>query len=226
MHLKSKIQNTPENEKEFMDNILNDLELDVDSHVQKKIRVQKPELHSLQPNYEDDFAENDMNEIPIQPFNVNAFLAESNKVSKEEISLPESTLAEPDQVNELPSEPCVINPEPDAVSIPVQVNSIKTYSVGSSSKSVKNQKSFLPKFEIKKEVAIKPTQTENTCTNDSDLHPLIKITSQTSQDLSLFENKISAFQCMKDENDSVQVYWFDAFEKSGIVYVFGKVRRI
>eukprot|EP00842_Homolaphlyctis_polyrhiza_P002819 jgi/Hompol1/3538/HPOL_006595-RA len=105
----------------------------------------------------------------------------------------------------------------------VQVRKMQTSA--KSSKSSKNAASFLPKFE-KEQAATEKISTVVTaadtagCTDWRSLKDTILVSSSSSQE---HVSSGSSQQSILNSDGSLSMFWFDAHEKNGTVYLFGKV---
>ncbi len=103
-------------------------------------------------------------------------------------------------------------PEPTQKSTTVQVKSLQT---SSSAVSAAKLQKFLPKFEKTDDSVVGPSETAG-----------CKDWRSIKQDVTMSSINVEPNVEMKmdvSENGSILMFWIDAFEKNGILYLFGKV---
>jgi len=100
---------------------------------------------------------------------------------------------------------------------------VKQIQSHSSSKPAKSSSCFIPKFET-------PTKKEENSGKNRlslDSFPMEKEPNLNNTSNKLQNNNLSNFSVIKDqifnEDGNVDMYWIDAYERDGIIYLFGKV---
>lgn len=110
-------------------------------------------------------------------------------------------------------------PEPILRADPLQTSTIRTGKGGKKSKL-----SFLPKFE--REAPIEPVLKKSDASGRQEWRDVVRESVET-QPMSLSQGQdtfnVNNGSDMLEEDGSLQLFWFDALEKNGKVYLFGKV---
>jgi hypothetical protein len=184
-----------------MDNIFNDLEKDY-SKVEESVKKRK------------------VSDIPIkrkkqisQTVIVEQDSTEVSNAANESYDIPNDPVDMQDDVV-VEATPPVLCREP----APLKTSAIKV------SKNAKKASSFLPKFE-KEQIEIKETEISKTLTrnNYQDWKDIQKGFTENVTFSTPIDNNLAQQEFLESDG-SMHLFWIDAFEKKGRVFLFGKVK--